>query len=283
MNFAAKFGVGLVAVVLVSGITLAPAAFAQIGTTPSGMSAGNQSQESVNSMQNQLHYLTDVQRQQAIDPVEVAAYKTFYHASVAEPDNKIKLGNAFCRKYPRSPFTEAVDAGLTNAYFVKEDWKDFYAYADKTLALNPDEVDVLTVVGWVIPHQYDPRSPDAAKQLDEAEGYEKHALDVLDKLPKPKGVSDQQFAAMKGQKEQQAHSALGLVYFRRGDYAGSAKELQQSTQATSSPDPTDLYVLGTDLQKLDREADAEAAFKRCSQIAGPLQAPCQQNAAGEKK
>ena len=31
-----------------------------------------------------------------------------------------------------------------------------YADADKALALNPDDVTVLVLVGWVIPHYYDP-------------------------------------------------------------------------------------------------------------------------------
>ena len=57
---------------------------------------------------------------------------------------------------PQSIFAEAVDAGLTNAYYDKQDWKDFYAAADKALALKPDDVDVLSTVGWVIPHFYNP-------------------------------------------------------------------------------------------------------------------------------
>jgi Flp pilus assembly protein TadD len=148
--------------------------------------------------------------------------------------------------------------------------------------LNPDEVDILTNVGWVIPHEYNPNDEHAAQLLDKAETYEKHALDVLTKMPKPKGVSDAQFATMKTQKQQEAHSALGLVYFRRGDYASSVSELQQATQG-SNPDQTDLYVLGVDLQNLHRGDDAAAAFTRCSQIAGQLQAQCQQGASQAKK
>lgn len=275
MSLAARLGTALGILILVSGVSLAPAAFAQLGQTSV---AGTQTQESVNAMATQLHDLTDVQRQSAIDPTEVAAYKKFFNVSSNDPDKKIQLGNGFRAKYPHSPFTEAVDVGLTNAYLAKQDWKNFYNYANQALSLNPDEVDVLTTVGWVIPHQYDPNSANAAQQLRTAEADEKHALDLLPKMPKPKGVSDQQFAAMKAQKSQQAHSALGLVYFRRGDYADSVTELQQSTQGSTGVDETDMFVLGADLQNLNRHAEAAKAFARCSEVAGPLQARCKQSA-----
>ncbi|MGA9883891.1 MAG: hypothetical protein WBQ34_09250 [Candidatus Acidiferrales bacterium] len=233
-------------------------------------------------LQTELHMLTDVQRQ-SVDNGQTKAYKAFYKVAPGNPDKKIELGNEFLKQYPKSPLNEAVDVGLTNAYYAKQDWNDFYSAADQALALNPNEVDILTTVGWVIPHEYDPNAANAEQLLDKAESDEKHALDLLAKMPKPKGVSDTEFAALKAQKEQQAHSALGLVYFRRGDYANSVNELQQSTKETTRPDQTDYYVLGVDLQNLNRKADAAAAFARCSQMSGPLQSQCQQEAEQEKK
>lgn len=235
----------------------------------------------VDSLQTELHMLTDVQRQ-GVSGAQQKAYKEFYKVPASDPDKRIQLGDSFLQQYPKSPLDEGIEVGLTNAYYAKQDWNNFYATADKALALNPDEVDILTNVGWVIPHEYDPNSSDAAQLLDKAETYEKHALDVLAKMPKPKAVSASQFATMKTQKQQEAHSALGLVYFRRGDYASSVSELQQST-AGPNPDQTDFYVLGIDLQNLHRGADAAAAFTRCSQISGALQTQCQQGAAQAKK
>jgi tetratricopeptide (TPR) repeat protein len=274
----AKFVSTLGAVALLAAIA-APAVRGQ--TAPPAQPAG--AAESVNQMQNQLHYLTDVQRQSSVDPSQKRAYDKFYKAGSAEPDKKIQLGTEFLRKYPQSPFTEAVDAGLTNAYFEKHDWNDFFSYADKTLAMDPDEVDVLTSVGWVIPHQINPGDPDAAQRLNVAEADEKHALDLLSKMQKPKSLSDEQFAADKAQKALQAHSALGLIYFRRGDYANSVTELQQATQGTSGVDETDVFVLGVDLQQLNRHSEAASAFLRCSETAGALQDRCKQSAADEAK
>jgi hypothetical protein len=235
-------------------------------------------QGSTDMQQTEMHQLTDVQRQPGvrIDPKEQKAYDTFYHTE--DSDKKIQLGTTFLEKYPTSIFAEAVDAGLTNAYYDKQDWKDFYATADKALALKPDDVDVLTSVGWVIPHVYDPHDDNADQQLSKAETCEKHAIDVMAKMSKPASLTDAQFAASKANKAIQAHSALGLVYFRRDDFANSVTELRLATDNNPNPDQTDLFVLGTDLQNLDRFTEAVDAFERCSQIAGGMRDRCKESA-----
>ena len=88
----------------------------------------------------------------AVDPQEEAAYKAFFDAGAQDADKRIQLGKDFVQKYPTSRYTESVYAGLVQAYYSKQDWKNFYANADKALALNADDVSVLTMVGWVIPH-----------------------------------------------------------------------------------------------------------------------------------
>ncbi|HEY3937419.1 MAG TPA: tetratricopeptide repeat protein [Bryobacteraceae bacterium] len=228
------------------------------------------------SMQTELHMLTDVQRQ-GTDRKEENAYKAFYNQK-DELAKKIQLGQAFLQKYPKSPLAEAVDAGLMNAYVAKQDWKDVYASADSALALKPDDVDVLTTVGWVIPHVYQPDDPNASGELVKAETYEKHAIEVMATMPKPSHLSDAQFATAKAQKSAQAHSALGLVYYRREDFANSAKELEQAMQGETNPDATDLYVFGMDLQNLKRYGEAVDAFNRCAQATGGLEDACKQNA-----
>jgi hypothetical protein len=234
------------------------------------------------SLQTQLHMLTDVQRQGgAQDPQEVNAYKAFYKAD--EPAKKIQLGNNFLQRFPKSALAEPVEVGLLQVYYEKQDWTNVYATADSALALKPDDVYVLTTVGWAIPHVYHPDDSDADQLLSKAETYSKHALQVIPTMSKPSYMTDAQFAAMKTQSTIQAHSALGLVYFRRDEFENSAKELQQSTPATANPDATDLYVLGIDLENLKRFADAADAYTRCGEIAGALQDRCKQSADGAKK
>jgi len=252
------------------------------------MAGGRQAtpvQSSTDQEQTEMHELTDVQTQSGtkLNPKEEAAYKAFYSVNSELPDKKIQLGNDFLQKYPTSALAEPVEVGIMNAYYTKQDWTDFYASADKALALRPDDVDVLTTVGWVIPHVYNPNDPDADQKLQKAETYEKHAIEVIATMPKPAYEKDSQFAASKSQKSMEAHSALGLVYFRRADYENSAKELEQATAAGGTPDPTDLFALGVDLQNLNRYSEAAAAFDRCGQIPGAMQDRCKQSADEAKK
>ncbi|HKV05530.1 MAG TPA: hypothetical protein VJO53_10540 [Candidatus Acidoferrales bacterium] len=224
----------------------------------------------------ELQVMTDAQRQ-GMDRNEENAFRAFYNQK-DNPDKKIQLGQAFLQKYPKSPLAELVDARLVNAYMAKQDWKNVYASADGALALKPDDVDVLATLGWLIPHVYQADDPNGSAELDKAERCEEHAMEVMARMPKPVGVSDAEFAAVKTQKSTQAHSALGLVYYRREDYAKSATELEAVMQGNTNPDTTDLYVLGVDLLKLQRFQEAADAFNRCAQPGSALEDICKRNA-----
>jgi hypothetical protein len=163
-----------------------------------------------------------------------------------------------------------------------QNWTDFYGTADKAVAAYPDDVDVLVLVGWVIPHTYNPDDADSAMKLERAESYEKHAIDLVPAMRKPVPLSEAQFEAAKTEKLAQAHSGLGLVYFRKENWDGSVKELEQATQGVASPDPTDLYALGFGLEQLSRYSDAADAYSRCSALPGVLQARCTDSAARAK-
>jgi tetratricopeptide (TPR) repeat protein len=234
-------------------------------------------QQQFEQQQMALHVLTDVQAKEDAD------YAAFDGVDSELPDKKIQLGLDFLRTYPTTKLIEPVEVGLTNAYYAKQDWAHFYASADKVLTLNPNELPVLAMVGWVIPHTYNPNDPDAAKNLDKAERYEKHAIELSETLPKPLKMGDDEFLRLKSNALAEAHSGLGLVYFRRQQSEDSVKELQQATQTSANPDPADLFVLGMGLQRLHRNAEAAEAFNRCGQIPGSLQVRCKQSADASKK
>jgi tetratricopeptide (TPR) repeat protein len=280
MKPSSQIGIRLVLVVSVFWFWAAPRALSQMAVA-GGQQATPQS-NGVDSLATQLHMLTDVQKQPpGVDKREFADYKAFYSEN-REPAKKIELGKAFLQKYPKSTLTEAVDAELVDAYVDRQDLPDAYSSADAALALKPDDVDVLTTVGWVIPHFYQADDPGADALLTKAETYEKHALQVMATMPKPAGVPDAQFAALKTQKTFQAHSALGLVYFRREDYDNSEKELRQAVENPHA-DPADLFVLGVDLQNLKRPGEAANIFGRCAAMPSDLQERCKDAAAETEK
>jgi tetratricopeptide (TPR) repeat protein len=218
-----------------------------------------------------------------VDPAEEAAYKAFFETGASAPDARIQQGNDFLTKYPMSRYAESVYSGVVQAYYAKQDWKDFYVTADKGIAAYPDDVTMLAIVGWVIPHVFDPNADDASAKLDKAEKYEKHAIEVIGAMQKPAALTDDQFAQSKATVLSEAHSGLGLVYFRKGRYAESASELQQATQASASPDQTDFYVMGVDFDKQNKYPEAIEAYTKCGQMMAGLSDRCKQSADADKK
>ncbi len=220
-----------------------------------------------------------------LNPKEEADYKALASlpdSDKSAADKKIQLSMQFLQKYPGSRYEESVMNQQVTAYYAKQDWTNLYAAADKAVAKDPDDVDVLTIVGWVIPHLYNHDDPDAEKKLDKAESYEKHAIEIIPSLQKPENLSEEQFAEAKAGKLSQAHSGLGLVYFRLQDFPNSVKELQLATSSGSMPDPTDFYALGAGLLQLNRNSEAADAFTKCAEIPGGLQDRCKQMATQAK-
>lgn len=219
-----------------------------------------------------------------VDPKEEAAYKAFVAMKPTAPadyDAQIQAGEDFVKNYPQSHYLVVVYSRLTNAYFERQKLDKMYVAADKTLQLNPNDVTVLTLVGWVIPRG-NPTSPGFADQLAKAEQYEKHALEILATLPKPAELTDEQFATTKASAVSQAHSGLGLVYFREGKDSDSVAELTKATEGNPQPDPTDYFVLGVEDEKLSKFADARKSFEGCAQITSQLQDRCKQGVAEAK-
>jgi len=214
-----------------------------------------------------------------VDPVEQAEYKAFFKLHADNTDKFIQVGDAFVQKYPNGPFSEAVYSQLSIAEYQNQDFAKMDEYADKALALNPDDATVLVFTGWVIPHS----ANSTPAQLNKAEGYEKRALELLPSLTKPVGMTDKEFAVAKSEYESQAHSGMGLVYYQRQDFVKAVAEMKKATLGASHPDPSDYFVMGNSLDQLDHYSDAAAAFKMCAAIPGGQQAICKQKAEIAKK
>jgi tetratricopeptide (TPR) repeat protein len=277
-----RSGFAILTLALVAALGEAPALHAQYGS-----SAPPPQQQPAPSLQQQTPAKPVVQQAPVApaDPEEDKSYKAFTDA-VAKTDaydQQIQTGEQYLQKYPAGHYTEQVYARLVNAYLQKQQLDKMYAAGDKALSLNPDDVSVLVLVGWVIPHYYDPNDIEAERRLAKAEAYEKHALDLLAKLPKPDGVSDEQFAKSKKGALEQAHSGLGLVYFRQQDIANAVTEMQSAIQIDPTADPVDYYILGVGLNHLKRYSEAADAFQKCSQMPGPVQDRCTKGLADAKK
>ena len=264
----------MLAVLLAIALGFAPRSFGQYG----GNNTGAPPKAAPPVVQEK-----DKAQQPPADPEEDKAYKAIFDLKGDAADQTIQLGEQFLQKYPQSRYTESVDARLVNAYYQKQQFEKMYAAADKALALKGDDVAVLVLVGWVIPHNYDPNDPEADRRLAKATAYEKHALEMIPTMPKPENITDEQFTKAKAASTAQAHSGLGLIYFRQQDYANAVDEMKKATQADPTPDPVDLYIMGVSLSQLKRYPEAVDAFQKCTTLPGPMQDRCKQRGAEAKK
>lgn len=259
----------------------------QQGTQQQSQQQTNPPQQQTNPPQQaQKPSLNNPQQNAAppVDPKEEAAYKTFYDmnpSTDADYDAQIKAGGQFLTDYPQSHYREVVYARLAAAYFKKGQIDKVCDAADKALAINPDDLTVLTQVGWMIPHAT-PSTPNYDQDLAKAEQYEKHALEVLNSLNKPANLTQEQFDQTKNAGLSQSHSGLGLVYFRQKKFELSSAEMGQATTVAKDSDPTDFFILGLDDENLQKYADSAKAFDACAQITSSLQDRCKQASAQAK-
>lgn len=272
-----------------------------LGLTAGAIQAGAQDAQTQSQTQSQQQQQTQQQQTQKptlqnpigpalspapapVDPKEDAAYKSLAAlngTSATDADKEIQAGEDFVKTYPTSRYLEPVYAKLMSAYYQKHDNDKMYEDGEKALALNGDDVSVLTLLGWVLPHGKS-SDPNFNDKLAQAEKYDKHALDILPTIAKPADATDDQFATSKASATAMAHSGLGIALFREGKGADAVPELQKATEG-ANPDPTDLFVLGLALNSVEKYADAEKAFDSCAKITGSLQETCKQDAAAAKE
>jgi len=263
----------LSAVALVLALYASPYASAQGGPLCTGVQMRELATKHASSTSGTTSAAATVQ------PHEEDQYQGFLKLKPEDVDERVRVGDAFVQKYPDGPFTESVYSQLTTAEYQKHDFAKMDEDADRALTLNPDDLAVLVLVGWVIPH-----SPKAsAKELEKAESYERHVLEIVPTLTKPEKMTATEFAAAKSDYESQAHSGMGLVYYQRQNFAGAVTELTKATAQASRPDPTDYYVIGLSLGSMDRYSEAAAAYAKCGAIPGSEQSVCRQRARDGKK
>jgi tetratricopeptide (TPR) repeat protein len=219
----------------------------------------------------------------ATDPAEDAAYKAVTDTPATELPKRIQAGEDFVQKYPNSRYRPSVYSILTMSYLQNNQVDKMEEVADKEIALNPNDVQVMAVVAQTLPRAMNSKTPNPDKQLAKAEQYSKKAIELTPTLPKPATVTDESFSAVKNQTLAMAHSGLGLVYIRRGKFSEAIPELNQSVTLDPTPDPVNYYLLGMANAKASHFDDSATAYNKCAAIVGTLQETCKKGAEEAKK
>ncbi len=215
--------------------------------------------------------------QPPVNPAEDADFKAIYDLPRSDEDRIIELGEAFLGKYPESRYREEIFARLASAYLGKGDVDKMYLAGEKAIALNPSNVDVMSLIVYALPRRIGPNDLDAPQKLDKVEKYSRQILDQLGGMTKPDHLTEEAFALAKNEKLAMAHSGLAMVNYHRQNFPEMAAQLEQATQLSRSPDPTDFYLLGVAYQQMNRYGDAATAFGKCAESPWAWQDRCKQS------
>jgi tetratricopeptide (TPR) repeat protein len=220
-----------------------------------------------------------------VNAEEDAAFKAFAAMPLTDGAKKIQAGEAFVLKYPQSRYLAPVYSGLVKLYLSENEIQKMQDAGEKDVALAPNDVQTLAILGQTLPRAWNPNMPNAAQQLDKAEKFSKSAIELIPTIPKPEGMTDAQFDLAKNQTLAMAHSGLGLVYFRRGKYDDAIPEFEASTKVDPNPeaDPVTFYVLAISDEKTSHFDAAVTAFNKCAAVPGSLQPTCKSGADEAKK
>jgi tetratricopeptide (TPR) repeat protein len=219
----------------------------------------------------------------AVSPEEEAAFKAVQQAG--DPNKKIQLAEEFLQKYPQSRYRATMYQALVSGYFATQQVPKMLDAGEKEIEINPNDAPVLAVMAQTLARTYNPKVPDADKQLDKAELYSKRAIEITPTLSKPENLTDEAFSNAKNDTLVMAHGGLGLVYIRRGRFSEAIPELEQSVKGDSrpDPDPVNYYLLGIADKQTSHFDAAAAAFSKCAAVPSSLQAACKSSAEEAKK
>src|SRR5580698_6779326 len=236
-------------------------ASAQSGSTQSGQSSQSAPPAQQPTDKDKANSLTLDTPTPPVNAEEDPAYKSFDAIPLTDRAKKIQAGEAFVQKYPQSRYLAPVYSNLVKLYLQANEIQKMQDAGEKDVALAPNDVQTLAILGQTLPRAWSSSMPNAAQQLDKAEKFSKSAIELTPTIPKPDGLTYAQFTTAKNETLAMAHGGLGLVYFRRGKYAEAIPEFEEATKVNPNPeaDPVTFYVLAIADQKTSHFDGAVAA------------------------
>ena len=176
-------------------------------------------------------------------------------------DARIRLVEAFEKKFPDSPLLSYVDAEGAKADQEKGNYPEAVSYGRKSLKLDPDNTFSLVIMALVLPQ---PRTAASTTEipamLSEAAADANRALILLPKLLARPDETDDHFRARKDSLAADAHFALGMVAMQLDQFHKAAEEYQSAVASTTKPTFQYYYRL----------AEAEASEGEISEAIGSL-------------
>ena len=177
--------------------------------------------------------------------------------SATDPDVRIGAIHTLLTNFKDTEFKEFANLMMMLSYQQKDDFEMMVLYGERTLELNPDNIDTLVSLSYAIPARTGEFDLDKDEKLAKAEDFAKRALLAIPTLenPNPDVTADDWLIAKKDFMSQ-SHDSLGLVALKRKDYQAAEKSLRQSLQVASRQSASTFYHLASALQEQGKNDEA---------------------------
>ncbi|HWF90649.1 MAG TPA: tetratricopeptide repeat protein [Terriglobales bacterium] len=164
-------------------------------------------------------------------------------ANAGDAANLEKAADDFAAKFPESELRILLYEADVAAYQQSNNSAKMEEVGKKVLAIDPDQPDALVAVSQGLVDTTQDSDIDKDQKYAEAAKDAQHALETIDTdIAVPAGTPPDRVETYKDYIRSTAHSFLGTIMFKKGDFVGAQAEYQKSLDAfPSQPDP--LVVL----------------------------------------
>lgn len=178
------------------------------------------------------------------------------------PDARIAAGEEFVTKYPKSDFVGYALFLEAQGLMQKGENDKMVIYGERTLESNPDDttkMQTMLMLGKELAQRTREFDLDREEKLTRADKYANGALETLKAAEKPNpNLSDEQWAAIKGQLAGEGHEILGMTALVRKNNDQAVSEFKTALDASKEPQPTVQVRLASAYNRTGKYDDAIA-------------------------
>jgi tetratricopeptide (TPR) repeat protein len=196
--------------------------------------------------------------------LEAAAFNTI--AGEADAKKRMAYIERFTPAFPGSRFQEQIASYAMMSLSDQKDTTQLIAYAEKTLAADPNNLTALLLLAGT--YADDPKAGSVTKAVT----YSQKAIEAA-KADAPDADRSRKVSAGL------AHSTLGYAYMKQDKTAAAIPELKAGSALLKGQDDQQyaiaMYRLGFAYAKLSKVSEARDVLQEVVKISGPVQQPAQ--------
>ncbi len=190
----------------------------------------------------------------------------------ADPRKKADLIEDLYGRNPQSQYVGPLLPVALQAYQQINDSDRAVAFAEKVLAKDPNNDDMLLVAANAYSQN--------GKEPDKVITYSSKLVEVVSAKPKPDGVSDADWDNRKKMLTGLGHYFPGKLYYTQKKWGPADKELRAAlplVESNAALKPEVLFLIGDSNYRLENGAEALKYFQACAAIKSRYQAQAAKN------